>query len=82
VYKRQSIPWGPFDVVLANINRNILINDMASYARVLKGGGHLVLSGFYSEDRPMLLEHGKQFSLEELRYLTQHNWTAILLEKK
>ncbi len=70
-----------FDIIIANINRNILLNDIKHYSRVLKQNGILLLSGFYSEDRKILLDHCMQFSLQEERYLSQHNWTAIQLKK-
>lgn len=78
----NNYPAEHFDIILANINRNILLNDMASYARALKVNGDMLLSGFYSEDKPMLLEHCKQFSLGEIRFLTLHNWIALLLKKQ
>ena len=45
---------GVFDVVLANINRNILLNDMSAFKEVMAHGGTLILSGFYEEDVPLL----------------------------
>jgi ribosomal protein L11 methyltransferase len=46
----------PFDIVLANINRNVLLSEMTYYAGFLKQGGNLLLSGFYEEDIPILQE--------------------------
>ena len=48
-----------FDVVIANINRNILINDMSAFKRHMKNDGCLILSGFYESDVPMLDRHGR-----------------------
>ena len=46
---------GVFDVVLANINRNILLNDMAVFVDVMNMHATLILSGFYNEDSELLL---------------------------
>lgn len=78
----ETFPAESFDVVLANINRNILLRDMAAYARVLKQGGILLLSGFYSSDRPMIVEHCKQFSITEERFITLNDWVALASTKK
>ncbi len=72
----------PFDIILANINRNILLADMAAYAGVLKKGGSLVLSGFYTADMSMILESAGQFSLYPLRSMELNDWTAQVLIKK
>jgi ribosomal protein L11 methyltransferase len=69
------------DIILANINRNILLNDMVHYSSVLANGGHLLLSGFYRADRPVILDHCKQFSLKETRFVELHDWTALSLIK-
>lgn len=54
---------GVFDVVLANINRNILLNDMASFREVMAPSATLILSGFYEEDVPMLIEKAESLGL-------------------
>ena len=45
---------GPFDVVIANINRNILLNDMKQYVRCMRSGSELYMSGFYVDDIPVI----------------------------
>ncbi|NDV77379.1 50S ribosomal protein L11 methyltransferase [Dysgonomonas sp. 511] len=45
-----------FDIILANINRNILLNDIPAYASVLNDGGYLYMSGFYVEDIPLITD--------------------------
>ena len=45
---------GPFDVVIANINRNILLNDMKQYVRCMREGSQLFMSGFYVDDIPLI----------------------------
>ena len=54
---------GVFDVVLANINRNILLNDMPAFREVMAHGGTLILSGFYEEDVPLLVEKAESLGL-------------------
>ena len=73
---------GVFDVVLANINRNILIEDMKSFRGVLNEGGYMILSGFYEEDIPVLLEKAKEFGLYESGRRTDNNWACLVLKNK
>jgi ribosomal protein L11 methyltransferase len=71
-----------FDIVLANINKNILLVEMAQYAAYLSPGGHLLLSGFYEKDIPDLMEEAQRYSLEYVRADERENWAALLLKKK
>lgn len=73
---------GVFDVVLANINRNILLEDMKSFRSVLNEGGYMILSGFYEEDIPVLLEKAKKFGLYESGRRTDNNWACLVLKNK
>ena len=73
---------GVFDVVLANINRNILLEDMKSFRGVLNEGGYMILSGFYEEDIPVLLEKTKEFGLYESGRRTDNNWACLVLKNK
>ena len=73
---------GVFDVVLANINRNILIEDMKSFLGVLNEDGYMILSGFYEEDIPVLLEKAKEFGLYESGRRTDNNWACLVLKNK
>ena len=71
---------GQYDYVLANINRNILLADMASYVRALKPqGGTLFLSGFYQTDIPMLLEAAAALGLSEVSRRTRDDWSLLVL---
>lgn len=71
---------GVFDVVLANINRNILLNDMKAFRSVLVEGGNLILSGFYEEDVPILLDKAHELGLQEVSRRTDNNWTCLVLK--
>ena len=73
---------GVFDVVLANINRNILLEDVKSFRGVLNEGGYMILSGFYEEDIPVLLEKAKEFGLYESGRRTDNNWACLVLKNK
>lgn len=73
---------GVFDVVLANINRNILLEDMKSFRGVLNEGGYMILSGFYEEDIPVLLDKAKEFGLYESGRRTDNNWACLVLKNK
>ena len=69
-----------FDLVIANINRNILLNDMAAYAAVLNHGGTLLLSGFYESDIPTLQQHAESLGLHLHQIKTRQSWAALRLE--
>lgn len=93
-----------YDLILANINRNVLLQDMETYSRGLKSaaltrfeasngmkrvnlrnefayGGMLILSGFYTEDIPLLRKRATECGLKYLSARTKENWAAICLAK-
>lgn len=70
-----------FDVILANINRNILLNDIHSYVSVLNTGGSLYMSGFYVEDIPVITEECNKNGLTFISNTTKDNWTAVKFRK-
>jgi ribosomal protein L11 methyltransferase len=70
-----------FDIILANINKNVLIQEMAQYAAYLKPGGQLLLSGFFEEDIKDLLAEANKYTLKEIRRDTKENWASLLLQK-
>lgn len=70
---------GIFDVVLANINRNVLLQDMEVFHNVMASGASLVLSGFYTEDAPMLLQKAETLGLHEISRKVDNNWCCLLL---
>lgn len=70
-----------FDVILANINRNILMRDMHSYVSVLNPGGTLFLSGFYEHDVDSLLGVAEGLGLRPVLQKCRNEWTAIKLKK-
>ncbi|GMQ29977.1 50S ribosomal protein L11 methyltransferase [Algoriphagus confluentis] len=78
---RQVNPQGPFDIVLANINKNVLLDEMEIYATLLKPEGYLLLSGFYAEDVEDLVDLGKKLGLNWVKTSTRENWAALILRK-
>lgn len=71
----------PYDIILANINRNVLLDDMPAYIAVLKPEGYLLLSGFYTEDLPMLQERATELGLTYLSHRVKNNWVSALFQK-
>lgn len=70
-----------FDIIFANINRNILLNDMEIYASCLPIGGHLLLSGFYTEDNHLLIRRATELGLVVQSEKSLRNWSCLLLTK-
>ncbi len=66
-----------YDVLLANINRNILLQDMPTYAASLHRGGLLFVSGFYLEDMPMIIGTAAANGLEYVSHDCMDNWCCI-----
>jgi len=75
----KSLKGMIFDVIIANINRNILLQQLPVYAKALKPGGELFMSGFYEEDIPILLNAAKEFGLELREKKLLNKWAAIKL---
>ncbi len=70
-----------FDIILANINKNILLQEMHQYAAYLKPGGLLLLSGFYEKDIPDLLQSATQYKLQQVTSHERESWVSLLLKK-
>ncbi|MCB9360216.1 MAG: 50S ribosomal protein L11 methyltransferase [Flavobacteriales bacterium] len=71
-----------FDIIIANINRNILLNDMKTYFSCLEKGGELLLSGFFSSDKEILLEEASKYGGELVNQNNKNDWTLLHLKKK
>ena len=72
---------GSFDVIIANINRNILLADMDKYAAVLSAGGTLLLSGFYEADEPVLVAKANTLGLTLQSRKIRNGWCSLQLIK-
>ena len=70
-----------YDMLLANINRNILLQDMQTYAGCLRRDGLLFVSGFYVEDMPMLIGAATAAGLEYVSHDSIDNWCCIKFHK-
>lgn len=70
-----------YDVLLANINRNILLDEMGEYADRIVSGGDLLLSGFYTEDIPMLIERAGTLGLNYVSQSEKNRWACLRFTK-
>ena len=70
-----------YDLVLANINRNILLNDMPRFCQIMKQDAKLILSGFYTEDIPLLEARGKEFGLTLTGAKNRDKWASIIMQR-
>jgi len=66
-----------YDVIIANINRNILLNDIKIYTNCLNDNGVLLLSGFYQEDIPIIDAEVSKYNLKIDVILERNNWVAV-----
>ena len=69
----------PFDVIIANINRNILLNDMAAYTACMHKGSEIYMSGFYVHDIDAIRSKGESLGLKFVHYREKNNWAAVKL---
>ncbi len=72
---------GPFDVVIANINRNILLNDMKHYVARMNPGGELYMSGFYVDDIPAIQAEAERNGLHLSYHREKNRWAAVKFRK-
>ena len=70
-----------YDVLLANINRNILLQDIPTYTHCIRKGGLLFVSGFYLEDMPMIIGMAQSVGLEYVSHDSMENWCCIKFSK-
>jgi len=66
-----------FDIIFANINRNILLADMAAYTAKMHEGSLLFMSGFYESDIPVIREKAESLGLTFLGFTLKNNWVAV-----
>ena len=69
------------DILLANINRNIIVADIAAYSRALRSGGTMFLSGFYTDDIPVITAEAKKYGLAMTESTEQNKWACVTLTK-
>lgn len=73
----EALAGKHFDIVLANINRNILLADMQKYAACLSVGGELYMSGFYKEDIPLIEAEANRLGFELKGFTEKNKWVAV-----
>lgn len=66
------------DLLIANINRNILLADLPRFAKAIKTGGQMILSGFYLSDVPVLTEAAMQQGFSLLKTESEEEWAMLL----
>jgi len=69
---------GTFDIVLANINRNILLSDLSDFRKKMSAGAMLILSGFYTSDSPMLISKAETLGLTLQKQIEDHDWACLV----
>ena len=74
---KEVIPDEQYDIILANINRNILLADMQAYVNCLNKGGILLLSGFYEEDIPFIDASCVEKGLTHVKKFSRNNWVSL-----
>jgi ribosomal protein L11 methyltransferase len=67
-----------FDLILANINRNILLKDMHCYTDCLSGGGKLFMSGFYEADLPAIKTEALRLGMKFVKHISNNSWVAAV----
>ena len=79
---KEVIPGEIFDIILANINRNILIDQMGRYSEVLKPGGEIYFSGFYeTPDLEIITEEARKYGLKYIGHKKDKDWVAAKFVK-
>jgi ribosomal protein L11 methyltransferase len=73
---------GSFGLVMANINRNILLNDLPTFRSKMADGAQLILSGFYTDDIPLLVDKADECGLQLVSQLEENGWACLLLATK
>jgi ribosomal protein L11 methyltransferase len=70
-----------FDIIFANIHKNVLLNDLPAYSEVLQPGGLLIMSGFYSEDILEIKTKAESLGLKDSGFKSKNNWVAYAFKK-
>lgn len=70
-----------YDLILANINRNVLLADMKAYVSDLNAGGILMMSGFYEEDLPMIRQCAESLGMTFVMHRSRNNWVVAKFKK-
>ena len=75
------IQAGKYDLIIANINRNIILEDLSTYSRGLRPEGRLITSGFYEEDCAMIEAEASRHGLERVSSDSMDSWATVIFKK-
>ena len=75
------LQMGTYDVLLANIHRNIILQDLPTYCRSLRKGGHMLLSGFYEADVPAIRQAAEALGLVFAGQSARDDWACVEFQK-
>ena len=78
---KDVAPKSSFDIVLANINRNVLLAEIPVYTQMLVGNGYLLVSGFYEQDMEDISKVAGSVGLQKISFKVKNNWTSIVFQK-
>lgn len=78
----QLLGSDSYDLILANINKNVLLSAMPAYAKVLRDGGRIIFSGFYDSDLDDIKNRAAGLGLHYLYHKEKNNWVAAAFTKK
>ena len=73
---------GNFDIILANINKNVLLDELTEYVSQLNRPGTLILSGFYEQDNDDLIHKACSCGLELIHSTERNHWSSLIFHKK
>ena len=71
----------PFADILASINKNIILQDLEAYVRVINNSSEIILSGFLKENISLILEESEQFGLELVVLRNKNKWQMLHLKR-
>jgi ribosomal protein L11 methyltransferase len=78
----EAVHEADFDVILANINRNVISDSLSTLYKKLKRGGKLLISGFMTQDEPIMRQYLAPYDFSILQILHRGYWLCMVLEKK
>ncbi|NJL14328.1 MAG: hypothetical protein HC913_15845 [Microscillaceae bacterium] len=80
-FARANPSWKDFDLIMANITKNVLLAEIPTYAEALQEGGFLFLSGFYAADLAEIGQKAQDFRLKFVNYREKEGWVAASFVK-
>ena len=77
----EVVPKKEYDVIIANINKNVLLRHMEGYSKLIKDKGLLLLSGFFETDIQSLADVAKSYGFDIMEIFTKEKWAVLKLQK-